>query len=386
MDRIDVAVIGAGVVGIAAARELALAGREVVLLEAAADYGTGTSSRNSEVIHAGIYYPPGSLKAALCVRGRELLYAYAEGHGVPHRRCGKLIVATEPGEEPKLQVIAERAAASGVHDLRRLSAAQARELEPQVRATAALLSPSTGLVDSHALMTALLGDAERAGALFARISPFAAARRDGHRWVFSTGGDEPFEMSAGWLVNCAGLHAQQVAHAMAGFPPALIPQLHLAKGHYFSLAGRSPFTRLVYPVPVDGGLGVHFTLDLAGQGKFGPDVQWLGHGEPGSLDYGVDATRRAAFAADVRRYWPGLREDALAPAYSGVRPKLSGPGQAAADFRIAGPSQHGCDGVVQLFGIESPGLTASLAIAEVVAGMVAGTSGARHPQLGNRGA
>jgi L-2-hydroxyglutarate oxidase LhgO len=372
MDRIDVVVVGAGVVGIAVARALALVGHEVVLLEAAADYGTGTSSRNSEVIHAGIYYPPGSLKARLCVRGKELLYAYAEAHGVPHRRCGKLIVATEAAEEPKLQVIADRAAASGVHDLQWLSGAQARALEPGLRATAALLSPSTGIVDSHTLMTALLGDAERAGALLARVSPFAGARRDGDRWVFATGGAEPFEMSAGWLVNCAGLHAQQVARAMTGFPAEHIRALHLAKGHYFALAGRSPFSRLVYPVPVDGGLGVHLTLDLGAQARFGPDVQWLASADPNAIDYGVDEARRAGFEADILRYWPGLAPGALMPAYSGVRPKLSGPGEPAADFVISGPGQHGCPGAVQLFGIESPGLTASLAIAECVADLVRG--------------
>ncbi|MBL8325760.1 MAG: NAD(P)/FAD-dependent oxidoreductase [Rubrivivax sp.] len=372
MDRTDVVVIGAGVVGLAVARELALAGYGVVLLEAAADYGTGTSARNSEVIHAGIYYAPGSLKARLCVRGKSLLYEYAEARGVPHRRCGKLIVATGAGEEPRLDTIAERAAASGVHDLQRLSGAQARALEPQVQATAALLSPSTGIVDSHALMTALLGDAERAGALYACMSPFASARRDGDRWVFATAGAEPFQMSAGWLVNCAGLHAQRVARAMAGFPPEHVPRLHLAQGHYFSLAGRSPFSRLVYPVPVDGGLGVHFTVDLGGQAKFGPDVQWLGQDDPDVLDYQVDESRRAGFETDIRRYWPGLPAKALAPAYSGVRPKLSGPGEAAADFVIAGPAQHGCDGVVQLLGIESPGLTSCLAIGEWVAGLIGG--------------
>ena len=375
MDQIDVAVIGAGVVGLAVARALALAGHEVVVLEAAKGFGTGTSSRNSEVIHAGLYYEPGSLKAQLCVQGRRLLYDYCAAHGVAHRRCGKLLVATRDEDLPKLDLIAARGAASGVDDLQRLSRAEALALEPALHCVAALWSPSSGIVDSHGLMTALLGDAEAAGAMLAVASPFDGARRDGARWVLRSAGDEPFEMGARWLVNCAGLAAQDVARRMDGFNPAQVPRQYLAKGHYFSLAARAPFTHLIYPTPVDGGLGVHLTLDLGGQAKFGPDVQWLPDPAPDgaaeTLDYRVDATRSAGFEADIRRYWPGLPSGALQPAYTGVRPKLSGPGAPAADFHIAGPAEHGCAGVVQLFGIESPGLTSSLAIAERVATLVA---------------
>lgn len=364
MDTTDVIVVGAGVVGLACARALALAGRGVIVLEAEGDYGSGVSSRNSEVIHAGIYYPAGSLKAALCVEGRARLYAYCAERGVAHRRCGKLIVATAPDELPKLDGIAERARANGVHDLRPLSAAEALALEPALHCAGALLSPSTGIVDSHGLMTALLGDAENAGAVLALRSPFERAWRDGGRWVVATGGDEPFEIAADVVVNAAGLGAHAVMHAMTGFPAAALPPAWRAKGHYFALAGRAPFTRLIYPTPVDGGLGVHLTLDLGGQAKFGPDVEWLAPGAP--LDYTVDPSRRAAFERDVRRYWPGLPDGALQPAYSGIRPKTSGPGMPPADFTIAGPRDHGMPGVVQLLGIESPGLTSSLAIAERV--------------------
>jgi L-2-hydroxyglutarate oxidase LhgO len=373
MDRIECVVVGAGVVGLAVARALARAGREVVILERERTFGTGVSSRNSEVIHAGLYYPSGSLKARLCVRGKSLLYEHCEARGIPHRRCGKLLVATGVADASRLDAIAASAARNGVTDLRRLDAAEARTLEPELTCTAALLSTSTGIVDSHALMTSLLADAEQAGAMLAVASPFAGATRAGAQWVLRTAGDQPFEMAADWLLNCAGLDAQRVAGAMAGFAPAAIPRRHLAKGHYFSLAGRAPFSHLIYPTPVDGGLGVHLTLDLGGQAKFGPDVQWLAAPDVPDdtpLDYAVDASRAERFAADIRRYWPGLPEHALQPAYAGIRPKLSGPGEAALDFRIDGPAQHGCAGAVQLFGIESPGLTAALAIGEHVAEIV----------------
>ena len=373
MDRVDCAVVGAGVVGLAVARALALAGHEVVLIEQATAIGTGVSSRNSEVIHAGLYYATGSLRARLCVRGRELLYRYCEERGVAHRRCGKLVVATAAAEVPQLHRIAAQATANGLGGadaLVWLTSAQAQAMEPALHCVAALWSPATGIVDSHGLMLALLGDAERAGAVLALASPWVAARRHGATWVLRSAGSEPFEMAARWVVNCAGLQAQAVAASMHGFPAAAIPPLHLAKGHYFSLAARSPFSHLIYPTPVDGGLGVHLTLDLAGQAKFGPDVQWLADAEPATLDYGVDPRRAAAFEAAVRRYWPGLPAGALQPAYTGVRPKLSGPGAPTVDFRIDGPAQHGQAGVVQLFGIESPGLTASLAIAEQVAAVV----------------
>jgi L-2-hydroxyglutarate oxidase LhgO len=371
VERVDCLVVGAGVVGLAVARALAEAGREVVVIDAADGIGTATSSRNSEVIHAGIYYPPGSLKAGLCVRGKALLYAYCAGHGVEHRRCGKLIVATRPEDGAHLDAIAARARACGVDDLVRLTRAEALAMEPALGCASALWSPSTGIVDSHGYMTALLGDAERAGAVLALLTPLVEARRAGPGWQVVTGGAEALELEARWIVNAAGLHAQAIAARMRGFPQAAVPTLHLAKGCYFSLRGRSPFSRLIYPTPTDGGLGVHLTLDLAGQARFGPDVEWLAGNDPDRIDYAVDPGRAAAFAADVRRYWPGLGDDALLPAYSGVRPKLSGPGAAAADFHIAGPAEHGCPGVVQLFGIESPGLTASLAIGEEVLRRVA---------------
>jgi L-2-hydroxyglutarate oxidase LhgO len=364
MDEVDVVVVGAGVVGLACARALALSGRAVLILEAEPAFGTGVSSRNSEVVHAGLYYAPGSLKARLCLQGRKRLYAYCAERGVAHRRCGKLVVAATPDEAPKLDTIAARARACGVHDLQRLSADEARAMEPALACAAALWSPSTGIVDSHGLMTALLGDAENAGALLALRTPFVGAQRDGSRWRVQTGGEAPFELATTAIVNAAGLGAQAVARAIAGVPPAAVPAQFLAKGHYFSLAARSPFTRLIYPTPVDGGLGVHLTLDLGGQARFGPDVEWL---DPAAtIDYAVETSRRAAFEADIRRYWPALPEGALQPAYSGVRPKLSGPGAPAADFALLGPADHGLPGLVQLFGIESPGLTASLAIADEV--------------------
>ena len=373
MDRVDAVIIGAGVVGLAVARALAQAGREVIVLEALTLIGSGVSSRNSEVIHAGIYYPQGSLKARLCVRGRELLYAFCTTHGVEHRRCGKLVVATSPADLAKLDALSQHAAANGV-PLQRLMRREALALEPELDCAAALLSPESGIVDSHGLMTALLGDAEGAGAVLALQSPFTGSHRDGDGWVLQSGHTEPFEMRADWLVNCAGLDAQAVAARMVGFPASAIPTRHLAKGHYFSLGRRAPFSRLIYPTPVDGGLGVHLTLDLAGQARFGPDVLWLPSMPADvALDYAVDPSRMAGFEADIRRYWPGLPAGVLTPDYSGIRPKLSGPGEAAADFHVAGPQQHGCAGVVQLFGIESPGLTASLAIADMVCAMVTHT-------------
>lgn len=369
MDRVEVLVIGAGVVGLAIARALAEAGREVWVIEQAPQFGSGVSSRSSEVIHAGLYDAPGSLKASLCVRGRALLYDYCRLRGVGHRRCGKLVVATEPDGEARLLAIADRAAVNGVDDLRLLGRAQAQALEPALSCNAALLSPSSGIVDSHGLMLALLGDAERAGAMLVLATSFIEARARPARWrVRTRSGGADFELEAGWLINAAGLDAQRVAAAIDGLPPAAIPRQHRAKGHYFALPGRAPFSRLIYPLPVDGGLGVHLTLDLGGQARFGPDVEWLAADAP--LDYAVDARRAAGFEAQIRRYWPGLPEKALTPAYSGIRPKLGGPGEPAADFQIAGPAQHGCAGLVNLFGIESPGLTAALALAERAAALL----------------
>ncbi len=368
---IECLVIGAGVVGLAIARALAQAGHEVLIAESEALYGSGVSSRNSEVIHAGLYYSAGSLKARLCVSGKALLYAYCQARGVPHRRCGKLLVATSERDVPKLHALHASAAANGVTDLTWLSAGEARAMEPALHCVAALWSPSSGIVDSHALMTALLGDAEAAGAALGLVSPVRDAQRDGDGWVVRLGDDAESSLRTRWLVNAAGLAAQALALKMQGFPPARVPALRLAKGHYFALQGRVPFSRLIYPMPADRGLaslGVHLTLDLGGQAKFGPDVQWLPEGAP--PEYDVDAARADAFYAEIRRYWPALPDGALVPAYAGIRPKLSSPGEPAADFHIAGPAEHGVPGVVQLFGIESPGLTAALAIGEHVAGIV----------------
>lgn len=378
MDQVDVLVVGAGVVGLAAARALAMRGRDVLVAEAAPRYGSGVSSRSSEVVHAGLYYEPGSLKARLCVRGRELLYAYCRERGVAHARCGKLVVATRQQDEGRLEAIRTRARACGAdaaEPLAMLSAAQARALEPELQCSAALLSPRSGIVDSHGLMTALLADTEAAGGLLACASRIEGAEPAPGGWRIAIGADGTRSLlQARWIVNAAGLDAQAVARSITGFPDSSIPQRHLAKGHYFDLAGKAPFARLIYPTPVDGGLGVHLTLDLGGRARFGPDVQWLdavGAETPAAaLDHAVDPARAAAFYAEVRRYWPRLPDSALQPAYAGIRPKLAGAGAAAADFRIDGPATHGVDGLVHLFGIESPGLTSALAIGEVVAALV----------------
>jgi L-2-hydroxyglutarate oxidase LhgO len=367
MDSVDVVVIGAGVVGLATARALALAGHEVLVIERDAVYGSGISARNSEVVHAGLYYPTGSLKAQLCVRGRALLLAYCQSRGVGHRRCGKLVVATSEAEQGALHALLQRGRANGVDGLQIIGAPAARRLEPALACVDALHSPGSAIVDSHGLMTALLADAESAGALLVLNTPFVGAEPGPGGWRVRTGGSEPFALRCRWLVNAAGLGAQAAARAMAGFPAADVPPAHWAKGHYFGLSGRAPFSRLIYPMPVDGGLGIHLTLDLGGQARFGPDVQWLdAAGDESRLDFAVDAQRAEAFAADIRRYWPALPDRALAPAYTGVRPKLAGAGAPAADFVIAGPAEHGVAGVVQLFGIESPGLTACLAMADEV--------------------
>ena len=363
MDRIDAAVVGAGAVGLAVARELALHGLETLVLEAGPGIGNGISSRNSEVIHAGIYDAPGSLKTQLCVAGRRALYPYCEAHGVGHRRCGKLVVAATPSQVEMLGSIERRATANGVEGLRWCSGAEARELEPALQGEAALLSTATGILDSHALMLAYLGDLERAGGGLVLRSPLESAVAGSDGFVLRVGGAAPLEIGARILVNAAGLHAQALASRIAGLDPAHIPRPWFAKGNYYALAGRSPFTPLVYPVPEPGGLGVHLTLALAGQARFGPDVEWLDADTPDAIDYAVDPARSAAFYAAIRRYWPGLRDGSLAPAYSGVRPKLQGPGEPARDFMLQGPEAHGVAGLMNLFGIESPGLTASLAIA-----------------------
>lgn len=361
MEQVDCIVIGAGVVGLAVARSLAQAGREVVVLEAEAAIGTGTSSRNSEVIHAGIYYPQGSLKARLCVAGRDAMYAFCDSHGVPYRRCGKLIVATDESQLAGLDALQAHALANGVDDLQRLNGDAVKVLEPQLNAVAGLLSPSTGIVDSHALMLALQGDAEAAGALLALQSPVSAVEVTDAGLRIKVGGTEPMTLLTTTLINCAGHAAPGIAARTAGLPVDKVPPRYFAKGSYFTLATATPFRHLVYPLPEPGGLGVHLTLDLGGQARFGPDVEWVD-----SLDYTMDESRSDGFYAAIRRYWPGLPDGALQPAYTGIRPKISGPGESAADFRIDGPAEHGIAGLVNLFGIESPGLTAALAIADEV--------------------
>ena len=366
MDKVECVVIGAGVIGLAVARRLAQAGREVIVLEAAEGIGTVTSSRNSEVIHAGIYYPAGSLMARMCVGGKRALYQYCGDHGIPHRNCGKLIVATTPKETAKLQSIRAHAEANGVVDLQILTGDTARALEPALNCDAALLSPSTGIIDSHAYMLALRGDAEDASAAFAFHTPLSGARVHGSSIQLDAGGDAPVSLECRLLVNAAGLGASTVARSIDGMPIDLIPPAYLAKGNYFSCSARAPFSHLIYPVPEPGGLGVHLTLDMAGQARFGPDVEWVD-----SIDYAVDPARAERFYPAIRRYWPTLPDGALMPSYSGMRPKIVPPAVAVQDFLIQGPRDHGIDGLINLFGIESPGLTSSLAIADHV-GKLAG--------------
>ena len=360
MHQVECVVIGAGVVGLAVARALALAGREVIVLEAASAIGSGTSSRNSEVIHAGIYYAPGSLKARLCVQGKHLLYDYCAVRGIGHRRCGKLIVATSLEQTQALRQIQQQAARNGVNDLLLLSAAQAHALEPELTCQAALYSPSTGIVDSHALMLALQGDIENAAGLvvlnaaleYADCAPFA---------IVLTAADGTC-LQAKTVVNAAGLQASALAKRFKGLHPRHVPRAYFAKGNYFTLAGRAPFSHLIYPVPQAAGLGVHLTLDLGGQAKFGPDVQWVSSPD----DLTVDPARGDAFYAEVRKYWPALKDGTLMAGYAGIRPKIHGPDQPACDFLIEGPPEHGVPGLVNLFGIESPGLTSALAVGEYV--------------------
>lgn len=366
IETVDCVVAGAGVVGLAIARELALRGREVIVLEAAEAIGTGISARSSEVIHAGIYYPPDSLKARLCIEGRRLLYPFLAEHGIPHRRVGKLLVASQASQLPALEKLAATAAANGVDDLERLDTTAVHALEPALRAEAALLSPSTGILDSHGLMLALRGEAEAQGAMIAFRSPVTGGSlRDGEMAI-EAGGETPMALACRSFVNATGLGAQDLAKSLKGFPPPRIPPRHLAKGNYFVLAGRSPFRHLVYPVPEAAGLGIHLTLDLGGQARFGPDVEWVER-----EDYAVDPARAISFAEAIRRYWPELPDGGLQPGYAGIRPKIQAPHEPAADFAIQGPETHGIPGLVNLFGIESPGLTACLAIARHVAALLA---------------
>lgn len=364
---VDCVVIGAGVIGLAVARRMALAGREVVVVERADVIGAETSSRNSEVIHAGIYYPKGSLKARLCVAGKHALYDYCVAHGVSHARSGKIIVATGDDQIAELERLKAVATRNGVADLAWMTPSEVREMEPAVHCVAALLSPSTGIIDSHSLMLSYFGDAEAAGAVVAYLSPVLGGRIDDDGIALRVGGAEPSEIKAAIVVNAAGLWAPRIAATIDGLPRETVPPAYLCKGNYYTLIGPPPFSRPIYPVPGKAGLGVHVTVDMGGQVKFGPDVEWLDGDDADAVDYGVDPGRAEAFYAAIRRYYPALADGAIQPGYSGLRPKLQAPGEEAADFVIQGPETHGIDGLVNLYGIESPGLTASMAIAEMVA-------------------
>jgi L-2-hydroxyglutarate oxidase LhgO len=361
MSDFEAIVVGAGVVGIAIARELSLSGLSVLLLDGAETFGTWTSSRNSEVIHAGLYYPAGSHKARFCIEGRDRLYRYCESNGIPHRQLGKLIFAAETAQIAKLEEIAGFAEAAGVSDLYWLTGAAAKAREPSLECAAALLSPQTGIVDVHAFMLTMLGEAEAHGTTFVPHSEIERIGRHGERWAIHLRGEWEASVAAPILVNSCGLSAQRLACATESLDPAHIPPLHLARGVYFGYSGSTPFSHLIYPVPEPGALGLHLTLDLAGHARFGPDIEWVD-----SVDYSIDERRKAAFVTAARNIWPGIDIDRLHPAYAGIRPKLSGPGEPAADFVISGPAEHGCPGLINLFGIESPGLTASMAIANYV--------------------
>ncbi len=376
MDRVDVVVIGAGVVGLAVARALALAGREVIVIEKEKAIGQGVSSRNSEVVHAGLQYAPGSLKARFSVRGKNMLYAYCAEHGVPIRACGKLVVATQESQHVALRRIQATATANGV-PTQWLSADEATQWEPELRCTAALCSPTTGIVDSHGLMLALQGDLENAGgavALRSEVQRVVLCKKivsSGHTIIVKAATEQiSTELQAEIVVNAASLHACAVARCMEGLGAQHIPREYFAKGSYFQLSGKAPFQRLIYPAPQDAWLGVHLTLDMAGQAKFGPDLQWLDIQSADDIDYQVRPADADAFYAAIRQYWPGLPDGALQPSYSGVRPKIYGPQQNAPDFCIQGPDQHGVAGLVNLFGIESPGLTSNMAIGEYVSGLL----------------
>jgi L-2-hydroxyglutarate oxidase LhgO len=353
--------VGAGAVGLAAARALARAGLDTLVVEQADRIGTGISSRSSEVIHAGLYYSPGSLKARLCVEGRDRLWAYCAERGIGHLRCGKLVVAPELVQVAALEAIAATATQNGVEDIRLLDGVEARRLEPELRCEAALLSPSTGVFDSHAYMLALQADAEAAGATFAFNAAVTRIGRESRSFtLYANNAPEPV-LETRVLVNAAGLGAADLAARVEGLPAEHVPRLHWAKGSFFGLSGRAPFSRLIYPKPEYGGLGVHLTLDLGGGARFGPDVEWVEE-----IDYAVDPAKAAGFEAAIRAWWPGLPTGRLAPGYAAIRPKLTGPGEPTADFRIDGSAVHGVPGLVNLFGIESPGLTASLALADEV--------------------
>lgn len=362
-ERVDCVVVGAGIVGLALARAVAMAGREVIIVEQADMIGSETSSRHSEVIHAGIYYPPGSRKAEFCVAGKHVLYEFCESHGVPYKRCGKIIVATSEEQQADLERLRDNAAECGVRDLEWMTPEDVAGMEPEVHCVRALWSPSTGIVDSHALMLALQGDAEEAGAMLALLTPVTGGQvmNDGIR--LDCGGDAAMSVVADIVINSAGLHAQKVAQSISGVPAETIPPIHYCKGNYYTLSSSPPFSRPIYPVPERAGLGVHVTVDLAGQVRFGPDTEWIDE-----IDYDVDPARADSFYEAVRKYYPALADGAIAPGYAGIRPKLQAPGDAARDFVIQGPDDHGVSGLINLYGIESPGMTAALAIADHVAG------------------
>lgn len=364
-EKIDCAVIGAGVVGLAVARKLAMSGREVVVLEAEEHFGIHTSSRNSEVMHAGIYYPTGSLKARLCFAGRNALYRYCTEHAVNHRRIGKVIVACDDSELAGLEKYRRQAEVNGCDDLRMLGADELAAIEPEVRCVAGFLSPSTGIIDAHGLMLAYLGDAEAHGGALALASPVLSGKVTADGVLLEVGGKESMTLLCRSVVNSAGFNAQAVSRSMSGVPEATIPPTYYAIGHYYTLSGKAPFSRLIYPVARQDWLGVHVTIDLGGQVKFGPDFAWIDR-----IDYRFDASREQAFYTAIRRYYPGLKDGALQPGYTGIRPKIHGPGEPAPDFVIQGPRDHGVPGLVNLYGIESPGLTSSLAIADYVAGLL----------------
>ena len=361
MDRVGAIVVGAGVVGLAVARAMAIAGHEVLVLEGERQFGTVTSARNSGVIHAGLYYSPGSLKAALCVEGRRLLYDFCERRGVAHRRCGKLIIATSPEDLPLLDAVMQRGLAAGVDDLVLLEPEDATAIEPAISCLGAVHSPSTGIVDQHELMLALLGEAEANGAMLVCNAPVTSIGRTGSAWQVRVG---ETRVESPVLVNAAGLGAQALARTIEALDPAMVPPQYLAKGSYFAYGGPVPFTHLIYPVPGQSSLGTHFTLDLGGQARFGPSTQWVDE-----IDYTVDPALKPAFAAAARRIWPDVDEDLLQPDYAGIRPKLVGPDMEPADFVLQGEEAHGLSGLINLFGIESPGLTSSLAIGERVSAM-----------------
>ncbi|MBD2841008.1 NAD(P)/FAD-dependent oxidoreductase [Erythrobacter rubeus] len=365
MDEVECIVIGGGVIGLACGASIARSGREVLVLEAEDAIGTHTSSRNSEVVHAGIYYPKGSLKALLCRRGRDMLYRYAEERSIPHRRIGKLIVATSPEQLAQLAQIADRAAGNGVEDLRHLSPRDVSAMEPALRSSGALLSPSTGIIDSHALMLALEAELQEHGGMVVLRTEVTAIEPQSSGFIVETRGAEAGRIRARHIINCAGLRAIGLAQQIAQLNEDTVPQAHFSVGHYYRLSGPSPCERLVYPVPEPGGLGIHLTLDLANQAKFGPDVRWIA--EP---DYRFDDSARDRFAAAIQTYLPGITADDLVPDYTGVRPKIVGPNEPDGDFRIDGANHHGVPGLINLFGIESPGLTASLAIADHVAQII----------------